>query len=189
MIKFGRKSGIYPEFSNFYDSPVTYDGVTYRNNEGAFQAQKTLDKEARLTFCNMSGSQAKKAGRYVVLRSTWDSIKYGIMVDLCYDKFSRDEYLKNLLLSTGNAWIVEDTTGWHDNSWGACNCQKCSSKWSSNMLGCALMTARSRIRGDNGIPVHFILSGKEFNFDLNSLPEMCGDSWYETLDKINRFSE
>lgn len=51
------------------------------------------------------------------------------------------------------------------------------------------MTTRSRIRGDQGVPVHFILSGIEFDYDLEQLPTLCGDSWYSTLDKINRFAE
>jgi len=189
MIRFGRRNGICPEFSNFYDAPVMYDGVTYRNNECAFQAQKTLDKGERLKFRELSGSQAKQAGRKVLLRSDWDSIKYGVMVDLCYDKFNRDEKLKDILLSTGNQWILENTTGWHDNIWGACSCPRCNGKWSSNLLGRALMTARSRIRGDEGIPVSFVLNGEEFKFNLEELPKICGDSWYSVLDKINRYAE
>ncbi len=189
MIKFGRKSGVYPEFSNFHDTAVAHDEVVYRNNECAFQAQKTLDKEDRLRFCNMSGNQAKKAGRDLVIRIDWESVKYQIMVELCYDKFNRDQKLKELLLSTGNDWIVEDTTGWHDNRWGTCSCCRCINKFSSNMLGRSLMTARSMIRGDIGVPVKIILSGKEFDFDLLQLPTLCGDAWYSTLDKINRCAE
>ena len=32
--------GKYFFLSNFYGSPVLYDGITYQNNEAAFQAQK-----------------------------------------------------------------------------------------------------------------------------------------------------
>ena len=71
MIRFGRRNGVCPEFSNFHNSPVVYDGVTYRNNECAFQAQKTLDKDERLKFRELSGNQAKQAGRKVLLRSDW----------------------------------------------------------------------------------------------------------------------
>ena len=28
--------------SNFYEIPVTYQGITYQNNEAAFQAQKCV---------------------------------------------------------------------------------------------------------------------------------------------------
>lgn len=189
MIRFGRRNGVYPEFSNFHNSPVVYDGVTYRNNECGFQAQKTLDKGERLKFCELYGNQAKQAGRRVLLRSDWESIKYGVMVDLCYDKFNRDEKLKDILLSTGNQWIVEDTTGWHDNTWGVCSCHRCKDKWSSNLLGRALMIARSKIRGDEGVPVSFVLNGKEFNFNLDELPKICEDNWYDVLNKINRYAE
>lgn len=39
--------GKYAFLSNFYNSPVSYAGLTYRNNEAAFQAQKTLDEDIR----------------------------------------------------------------------------------------------------------------------------------------------
>lgn len=189
MIRFGRRNGVYPEFSNFHNAPVTYDGVTYRNNECAFQAQKTLDKGERLKFSELSGNQAKQAGRRVLLRSDWESIKYGVMVDLCYDKFNRDEKLKDILLGTGNEWIVEDTTGWHDNTWGTCSCNRCMNKISYNMLGRALMEVRSLIRGESGVQVHFILAGHDLYFNLKQLPKLCKDSWFETLNKINRYAD
>ena len=31
--------------SNFYSSPVTYEGLTYLNNEAAFQSAKTFQIE------------------------------------------------------------------------------------------------------------------------------------------------
>ena len=38
--------------SNFYTAEVSYNGITYLNNEAAFQAQKTLDLNERE---NLSG--------------------------------------------------------------------------------------------------------------------------------------
>lgn len=39
--------------SNFYEAPVAYNGLTYQNNEAAFQAQKTLDeKKAYVLYQN-----------------------------------------------------------------------------------------------------------------------------------------
>ena len=31
--------------SNFYETPVTYNGLTYQNNEAAFQAQKNIGRK------------------------------------------------------------------------------------------------------------------------------------------------
>ena len=33
--------GPYAFLSNFYNAPVTYDGIAYSNNEAAFQARAT----------------------------------------------------------------------------------------------------------------------------------------------------
>lgn len=33
--------------SNFYEAPVTYNGLTYQNNEAAFQAQKCINPNDR----------------------------------------------------------------------------------------------------------------------------------------------
>ncbi len=48
--------------SNFYGTPVTYEGLTYQNNEAAFQAQKCLDTKDREAFTNMNPTEAKKSG-------------------------------------------------------------------------------------------------------------------------------
>ena len=53
----------YDFLSNFYDCKVTYDGITYRNSEAAFQAQKTKTKHERLRFANLPPQKAKSMGR------------------------------------------------------------------------------------------------------------------------------
>ena len=40
--------GKYYFLSNFFPAEVTYNGLTYQNNEAAFQAQKTYSKEERI---------------------------------------------------------------------------------------------------------------------------------------------
>ena len=52
MAKIDRFQDEYFFLSNFFERPVTFDGITYQNNEAAFQAQKTLEAtphKARLT--------------------------------------------------------------------------------------------------------------------------------------------
>ena len=39
--------GKYYFLSNFFPAPVIYQGLTYQNNEAAFQAQKTLSQEQK----------------------------------------------------------------------------------------------------------------------------------------------
>lgn len=45
MIKEFR--GKYYFLSNFYEAPITYEGITYQNNEAAFQSAKVLDMSVR----------------------------------------------------------------------------------------------------------------------------------------------
>ena len=40
--------GEYAFLSNFYDAPVEYNGLSFRNSEAAFQAQKTIDEIERV---------------------------------------------------------------------------------------------------------------------------------------------
>ncbi len=39
------------------------------------------------------------------------------------------------LMETRDNIIIEDTTGWHDNIWGYCTCDKCKNKEHKNYLG------------------------------------------------------
>ena len=45
MIKEFR--GKYYFLSNFYEAPITYEGITYQNIEAAFQSAKVLDMSVR----------------------------------------------------------------------------------------------------------------------------------------------
>lgn len=55
--------------SNFYEVPVTYNGITYRSNETTFQAQKTINKDARYVFAELNPSLSNKRGRHVKPRT------------------------------------------------------------------------------------------------------------------------
>lgn len=72
--------------SNFHHSPITYEGITYRAVENAFQAAKTLDKDLRMKFASMTPSEAKKLGKTIVLRPDWEDVKVDIMRTLLYKK-------------------------------------------------------------------------------------------------------
>lgn len=183
-IMFQRKNNNYPEFSNYYISSFVYDGITWNSVEAAFQAQKTLDMGRRKEFANLTPGQAKAKGRSVLLRTDWEQIKYDLMYEICLEKFRQNEYLKEKLLSTGNALIVENTTSWHDQVWGCCLCHRCRNRKSRNNLGVILMKVRSELAGKN-IPAKFVLGQNEVEFDFDSEEYLEKRNTPEVIDTFN----
>lgn len=139
--------GEYAFLSNFYDCEVTYKGLTYKNSEAAFHAQKTLNETERKQFTTLNPSESKKMGRKIALRSDWESVKTKIMYEVCYAKFSQNEDLKSKLLATGNEYL-EEGTYWHDNCWGNCYCEKCKNIVGENRLGKILMQIREELENE-----------------------------------------
>lgn len=136
--------------SNFYLSPVKFEGLVYPSVEHAFQAAKTLDKEERKEFAILkTPSDAKKKGRYCQLRSDWEEVKVQVMLECLRNKF-KDKTLRKMLLETGDEILVEGNT-WHDNCWGSCSCEKCKDIEGKNFLGKCLMRVREEIIMKNKI--------------------------------------
>ena len=125
--------------SNFYDSTVTYNGLTYQNREAAFQAQKCQFLHERIPFTKMNPSEAKKAGRKVVLRKDWETVKINIMAQIVKAKFEQNEELAIKLLNTGDAYL-EEGNNWGDHIWGTVNGQ------GANYLGYILMGVRDHLK-------------------------------------------
>lgn len=126
--------------SNFYPATVKYDGQKYKSVEHAYQAAKTLDETERSKFKgDIKASKAKTLGKKVTMRKDWESIKLGVMYELVKQKFSDHDYLKELLLVTGDAQIVELNT-WSDFCWGVCNGK------GENHLGKILMRVREELK-------------------------------------------
>lgn len=164
-IMFSRKNNIYPEFSNYHIKRFVYDNILWDSVEAAFQAQKSLDTEIRKQFASLTPGQAKSRGRKVLLRPDWETVKYNLMYKICLEKFKQNEDLKELLLSTGDALLIENTTGWHDNIWGCCTCARCRvANTSKNLLGVTLMRVRAALGGTS--VGSFTFSGKKFEIDF-----------------------
>ena len=140
--------GKYYFLSNFYNAPVEYEGILYTNNEAAFQSAKLKNKNLRTNyihngmkynFATLDPSTAKKFGRHLNLRSDWEEVKFDIMYELVYDKFNRNQKLRQKLLLTDNEELVEGNT-WGDRIWGKCNGK------GQNNLGKILMRVREELR-------------------------------------------
>lgn len=131
--------GQYYFLSNFYVAPVTWGGITYQNNEAAFQSAKVLDNSLREEFAELDPASAKKMGRRVRLRDDWEAVKYNVMYEICLAKFSQNEKLKSMLLATGDEHLEEGNT-WGDKIWGTVNGE------GENNLGKILMRVRDEIK-------------------------------------------
>jgi ribA/ribD-fused uncharacterized protein len=135
----------YKFLSNFSPSGVYHDGIEYPTVEHAFQAAKTLDFQRRREISQLaSPADAKQAGRRLELRPDWEKCKDWIMLELVLHKFARDFELRQELLATGDAELIEGNN-WHDSYWGECTCGACP-RPGKNMLGQILSTVRLMLR-------------------------------------------
>ena len=130
--------------SNFYDAPVCYDGITYKNSEAAFQAQKTENREDRFAFADLSARDAKKLGRSTKLRKDWSDMRVYIMSEIVHAKFEQNPDLAEKLLATGNDALIEGNT-WNDKFWGVDS----RTGEGQNMLGNVLMGVRTTLRRED----------------------------------------
>ncbi len=136
--------GEYFFLSNFYEAPVTFEGLTFMNNEAAFQAMKTLDIAERKKFTEMDPNRAKYHGRRVELRYDWEAVKFDIMLDICRAKFAQNDELAQKLLETDGEELVEGNT-WRDTTWGVYNGK------GKNWLGKILMQVRDELKEKNDV--------------------------------------
>ena len=130
--------GRYAFLSNFFEAPVKFHGLRFRNNEAAFQSMKTSDREQ---FVNLRANEAKRLGRKVKLREDWESVKDNIMYEIVVEKFKQNQDLKFKLLDTGDAELVEGNW-WNDTYWGVCE------GVGENKLGKILMKVREELRNE-----------------------------------------
>lgn len=118
-IRFYRVQDPYGEFSNFAPYPITLDGKVWPTSEHYFQAHKFLDEthqEAiRQTASAMIAARMGRS-RQRPLRADWEAVKDGVMRAAVWAKFTQHAALRDLLLSTGEARIVEHTH--KDRYWG-----------------------------------------------------------------------
>lgn len=136
-----RFRGDFDFLSNFYEAPVTYDGLSYGSSEAAFQAQKCASEEEKQTFCQMRPSRAKQAGRKVTLREDWEAIKLERMEGIVRAKFMQNPPLAAKLLATKDRKIEERNT-WHDVFWGV----DAATGKGGNHLGKILMKIRDELK-------------------------------------------
>jgi ribA/ribD-fused uncharacterized protein len=137
-IKFYSVTDKYGDFSNFAKYPIKIKGKVWKTSEHYFQAMKfDSAKDQQEIQQAKTAIEAARKGRYRKrkLRNNWESMKDNVMREAVYAKFSQHSELKQLLLSTGDAIIVEHTE--NDDYWG-----DGGDGHGKNMLGRILMETR-----------------------------------------------
>ena len=134
----------YWKLSNFFPCKFHVNGEWVKSVEHYYQAQKYIHNQEHYDeVMNASTpAHAKKIGRKYEIRDNWDGVKYGIMVDAIYAKFSQVQECRTVLLNTKNYPIHEDSP--FDYVWG----------WRNNgddLLGEILMNTRTTIRIELGL--------------------------------------
>ena len=164
----------YKEFSNFHPCPsLVINGVQFPTSEHYFQCAKfkgskftectqTFGEGARAVFNFARDNQSSvidgwygKSSFTGIFYPWWPDYKPNLkdleMYKAVYHKFTQDEYLKHLLLFTGDKIIVEHA--YPDDYWGDRNFQLRQKQWnlgdSENHLGQILMLVRMDINYNN----------------------------------------
>ncbi len=143
-ILFYSTKGKYGVFSNFSKHKIGLDGTTWATTEHYFQAQKFESFDIKLQILlAKTPSEAAKIGRdrNNPLRKDWEDIKDAVMKKAVYAKMMQHAKVRQTLLNTGNATLIEHTQ--NDNYWA-----DGGDGTGKNMLGIILMEIRADLIKD-----------------------------------------
>jgi len=142
----------YGAFSNLFRRSIIFEGREFPTAEHAYQAGKATKEPVRewiLSAPTPALAAMAAHGLYTWdVVPNWSQIKYQRMRQVLRAKFTQHEDLRQLLLSTGKARLVE--AGRVDNAvnrtWGEVNGK------GSNMLGLMLMELRTELAAGCKMP-------------------------------------
>jgi ribA/ribD-fused uncharacterized protein len=141
-IRFYSVSDEYGCFSNFAAYPIRLKGRVWPTSEHYFQAQKFAEpaqqEEIRKAKSPMLAARMGRS-RKRKLRREWESMKVNVMREAVLAKFTQHDDLRDILLSTADAKIVEHTA--NDSYWG-----DGGDGSGRNMLGRILAEVREKLR-------------------------------------------
>lgn len=142
-------------FSQWWDGVFEVEGVLYKSAEHWMMAKKAEVFEDQEMYQKIieapSPSEAKRLGRKVrnFDSKVWDKACYDIVKEGNIHKFGKSKKLKQFLLETGNAVLVEASP--FDTIWGvgltqdAPNIENPATWLGRNLLGFALMEVRDAL--------------------------------------------
>ena len=145
VINFYSTRGEYGCFSNFSAHAIELKNKIWSTSEHYFQAQKFPNSEheekIRLEPSPMIAARMGR-DRKKPLRKDWETVKDDVMREALRAKFMQHPDLRETLLATGDALLVEHTK--NDNYWG-----DGGDGTGLNMLGKLLMELRAELRTQN----------------------------------------
>lgn len=142
VVHFYSVNDAFGDFSNFAAYPISVDGLRWSTSEHYFQAQKMVDprdREAIRRATSPAEAARKGRDRSKTIRRDWESAKVAVMRRALEAKVRQHAQVRDLLLSTGDAKLVEHTE--NDDYWGDGGDGR-----GKNMLGRLLMELRDTLR-------------------------------------------
>ncbi len=135
-------------FSNLYRREIEFEGELYPTSEHAYQAGKARKAEVKKWLMEAPSpsllAMAAHGLYYWDVAPGWSTSKFDRMRAVLRAKFTQHADLRDLLLSTGDAQLIETATV--DNEvnrlWGEVN------GVGRNMLGVMLMELRAELRNE-----------------------------------------
>jgi len=141
-------------FSNFHPSVFTVDGQTFQTAEQYIMYRKAMtfgdEASAEQILAARDPGECKKFGRHVrpYDDAVWSAVRDDVAFDACFHKFAQNPPLRDVLLSTGDALLVEASPT--DAIWGIGFSEQDAPahrhQWGQNLLGLALMRVRNALR-------------------------------------------
>jgi ribA/ribD-fused uncharacterized protein len=139
----------YGAFSNLYRRKLDFEGEVFATSEHAYQAGKARKPEVRRWLMSAPTpallAMAAHGLYYWDVAPGWSTSKFDRMLAVLRAKFAQHPDLAELLLSTGDARLIESATV--DNEvnrlWGEVN------GVGRNMLGILLMEVRGELRAQS----------------------------------------
>lgn len=143
MIKFWRTTDEYGCFSNFSRHPIEADGKWYSTTEHYYQSKKaTTPEDAEKVRMASTAKFSKQIAQKIPLRADWENVKQQVMFETLMMKVEQYPEIKDKLLATGDAQIIEDSP--FDYIWG------CGADGSGqNLLGKLWMQVRMIVRAQS----------------------------------------
>jgi len=138
IVAFSKYGTEYGDFSNSAPYPFMMDGQMWPSVEDYFQAQKfeLAAHREKMREADYPTARRLAQDREQKLRSNWELIKLGVLRAAVWAKFTYYDELRDLLLSTDDAELVDHSEHWDE-----------ARDWSDkNLLGRILMDVRSSLR-------------------------------------------